>query len=98
MDSEFLTNLVNASSNQLLSQQSSDASPFASFEYDYFRNMPAQELQLLFRTKHILVHGVPYTNLDFDRRGLSTLGAWNEPRSFQGKIFVINTCLYHLQL
>jgi hypothetical protein len=99
MDSKFLQKLADATKNHLFSQESSDSSPFSSLEYDDFRNEPAEELQSLFRTKHILVHGVPYTsNMSFDRKGLSTLGAWNEPRTFQGQISVANNCIYHLQL
>lgn len=86
-----MNKLARATRKHLDSQQSSDLSPFIDFKFDEFRDKPAEELQSLFRTKHILVHGVPYTKMSFDRKGLSTLGGWNEPRTFQGKIYVANT-------
>ncbi|KAF8324811.1 hypothetical protein F5887DRAFT_926536 [Amanita rubescens] len=83
MDSAFLLNLADATKEHLLSQPSSDLSPFVTIQFDAFRDMPAEELQSLFTTKHILVKGVPHTKISFDRKGLSTLGAWNEHRTFQ---------------
>ena len=49
-----------------------------------FDQMSAQELQLLFRHKHIVVRGVPHSRIAFDRKGLQTLGSWDQPRTFQG--------------
>lgn len=77
-DFEFLAKLARAV------ELSEAQSPFQVISKEAFEQMSSEELQLLFKKDHIVVKGVPHTNMKFDRRGLETLGSWEQPRTFQG--------------
>jgi hypothetical protein len=64
-------------------------SPFAVIPHQTFEDMSNVELQAIFKKRHIVVRGVPYKKMTFDRRGLERLGSWDLPRCMQGGLLHI---------
>ena len=54
-------------------------------EWKDFQEMEAQQIQDVFRHRHILVRNWPEKTVKFDRAGLAMLGPLKKQTSFQGK-------------
>lgn len=90
-DCKFLEKLATAI------EESEAESPFHVLSKERFDQMSSEELQLLFRKEHIVVKGVAHTKMAFNRRGLETLGSWEQPRTFQGISFLIIN-IFHISM
>jgi hypothetical protein len=72
----------------------SEGSSIFVVSYQAYMQMDAQEIQNVFRDRHILVHGVPQQEpIEFDLEGLSTVGSLKQTRTVQGQSFCFRTGL-----
>ena len=55
-----------------------------------FDKLDADQIQEIFRRRHILIPGTPEQDVRFDRIGLATLGSFKATREIQGKVFLPN--------
>jgi hypothetical protein len=58
-------------------------------EHSEFENMDPKEIQDIFRRRHILVINVPGKPMQFDRKGLSTIGPFKKQVPMQGEIVLL---------
>lgn len=47
--------------------------------------MTGQQIQSIFRERHILVHGVETEKMEFNEEGLATMGSLTRPLQVQGE-------------
>jgi hypothetical protein len=59
-----------------------------------FHKMTAQQIQCIFRERHILVHGVETEKMEFNLEGLATLGSLTLPLEVQGECLSDFPCVY----
>jgi hypothetical protein len=90
MDQNFLNDvveLVQASyvDGVPLHWKENSRSVFFIVDYDTFEGLSPLKLQQIFRQQHIIVTDIPQKRtIQFNRRGLETLGAWKKLRTLQG--------------
>jgi hypothetical protein len=64
------------------------SSVFYLVDYKHFQKMTTTEIQRCYRTRHIVVTGIPQeAGFAFDRGQLERLGSWVMPRDIQGKFY-----------
>jgi hypothetical protein len=81
-DKGFLLKMANA-----VAASKCKESPFEVMAKGMFDQMSSEDLQSLFKLKHIVIKGIPHAKRAFDRRSLEMLGSWEQPRTFQGVSF-----------
>ncbi|KAK2459345.1 hypothetical protein APHAL10511_008638 [Amanita phalloides] len=77
-DGEFLRSLAEAAI-----PRESEQSGFVTLTMSEFETKSDEEIQALLIDKNIVVKGVSYSNIAFDRRGLERLGSWDAPKTIQ---------------
>lgn len=75
-----MTKLVDAAS-----PQHGQEWPFEVMNLEQFEELSAVELQKQFKRKHLVVRGMRVRKMKFDRRGLESLGNWEQRRHVQGR-------------